>query len=77
VEEAERVCYRWLGMVTRCFADWNGTVVEKYDVTEGRAPHKVGAEYGNQGLGFEYAPQEGYVFYDLAGRWSWERRGEC
>lgn len=61
-EEAERVCYRWLHMMTRTFTDYNGTVVEKYNVTDLRAPQKVEAEYGNQGLGFEYAPQEGYVF---------------
>ena len=59
IDEAERVCYKWLGMVTKVFTDFNGTVVEKYDVRNGRAPHKVSAEYGNQGLGFEYAPQEG------------------
>ena len=58
-EEAERLCYRWLSMLTRTFTDWNGTVVEKYDVTNAREPHKVMAEYGNQGLGFEFAPQEG------------------
>lgn len=62
-EEAERIAYRWLHMMTRTFREWNGTVVEKYDVTDLRAPHKVDAEYGNQGLGFEYAPQEGYVFF--------------
>lgn len=62
-DEAERVCYKWLHMMTRVFTGWNGTVVEKYDVSkEGwRAPHKVEAEYGNQGLGFEGVPQEGYV----------------
>ncbi|MCJ1466287.1 alpha,alpha-trehalase nth1 [Pseudocyphellaria aurata] len=58
-EEAERLIYRWLYMVTRVFADYNGTVVEKYDVTEFHSPHEVNAEYGNQGLGFEGVPQEG------------------
>ena len=60
-EEAERLAYRWLHMVTKTFTDYNGTVTEKYDVTDRKAPHKVAAEYGNQGLGFKYAPQEGYV----------------
>ena len=50
--------------MTKTFTDYNGTVVEKYDVTDLKAPHKVTAEYGNQGLGFEYAPQEGYVILD-------------
>ena len=62
-EEVERIAYKWLHMMTRTFTEYNGTVVEKYDVTDLRAPHKVDAEYGNQGLGFEYAPQEGYVFF--------------
>ena len=58
-EEAERLIYRWLHMMTRVFMNFNGTVVEKYDVTQLEAPHKVTAEYGNQGLDFRYVPQEG------------------
>ena len=58
-EEAERLIYRWLHMVIKVFVDHNGTVVEKYTVTTLDAPHKVDAEYGNQGLDFRYAPQEG------------------
>ena len=72
-EEKERIAYKWLHMMTRTFTEYNGTVVEKYDVTDLRAPHKVDAEYGNQGLGFEYAPQEGYVivfsFFLSLGLW--------
>lgn len=62
-EEAERLAYRWLHMITKVFVDYNGTVVEKYDVTQLKSPHKgqsVGAEYGNQGLNFKYAPEEGF-----------------
>ena len=58
-EEAERLIYRWLHMVIKVFVDYNGTVVEKYNVTTLDAPHKVDAEYGNQGRNFKYAPQEG------------------
>ncbi len=58
-EEAERLIYRWLHMIIRVFVDYNGTVVEKYDVTQLKSPHKVEAEYGNQGLDFKYAPEEG------------------
>ena len=58
-EEAERLIYRWLHMITRVFMDFNGTVVEKYDVTQLERPHQVDAEYGNQGLNFKYAPREG------------------
>lgn len=60
-EEAERLVYRWLHMVTKVFVDYNGTIVEKYDVTQLHSPHKVEAEYGNQGLDFKGVPQEGYV----------------
>ena len=58
-KEAERLAYRWLHMMTRVFVDYNGAVVEKYDVTQLKSAHKVGAEYGNQGLNFKYAPEEG------------------
>ena len=58
-EVAERLIFKWLSMMIRVFVDYNGTVVEKYDVTQLKAPHKVTAEYGNQGLDFRYAPQEG------------------
>lgn len=58
-KEAERLAYRWLHMITKIFKDYNGTVVEKYDVTQLKSSHRVGAEYGNQGLNFKYAPEEG------------------
>ena len=58
-EEAKRIAYRWLHMMTKVFVNYNGTVVEKYDVTQLKSSHKVGAEYGNQGLSFKYAPEEG------------------
>lgn len=61
-KDAERLTYKWLHMMTAVFMDYNGTVVEKYDVTRPKAPHQVSAEYGNQGLNFKYAPQEGLVF---------------
>ena len=60
-KEAARLVYRWLRMIIKVFVDYNGTVVEKYDVTQLERPHRVEAEYGNQGLNFKYAPQEGYV----------------
>ena len=58
-EEAERLAYRWLHMITRVFVNYNGTVAEKYNVTQLESSHRVGAEYGNQGLNFRYAPEEG------------------
>ena len=57
--EARRLAYRWLFMVSGAFRDFNGVVVEKYDVTRERRPHLVEAEYGNQGLGFKGVAKEG------------------
>jgi alpha,alpha-trehalase len=60
-EEAERLAYKWLYMVTKACVDFNGVVVEKYDVTRQVDPHRVDAEYGNQGLDFKGVAKEGYV----------------
>jgi alpha,alpha-trehalase len=57
--EAQRLAYRWLFMVTKAFVDYNGVVVEKYDVTRKIDPHRVEAEYGNQGSDFKGVPREG------------------
>jgi len=59
VEDAQRLAYRWLFMVTKAFVDFNGVVVEKYDVTQPLHPHKVTAEYGNQGSDFKGVAKEG------------------
>lgn len=58
-EEAQRLAYRWCYMVTKAFVDFNGVVVEKYDVTRPIDPHKVEAEYGNQGADFKGVAREG------------------
>ncbi|KAI9656511.1 MAG: alpha,alpha-trehalase nth1 [Bathelium mastoideum] len=58
--EAQRLAYKWLYMVTKCFVDFNGVVVEKYDVTRPIDPHKVEAEYGNQGSDFKGVAREGF-----------------
>jgi len=58
-EEAQRLAYRWLYMCTKAFVDFNGVVVEKYDVTQQISPHKVEAEYGNQGSDFKGVATEG------------------
>lgn len=57
---ARRVAYRWLFLMTKAFVDYNGVVVEKYDVTNKRNPHKVDAEYGNQGTDFKCVATEGF-----------------
>ncbi|KAK9478332.1 trehalase-domain-containing protein [Lipomyces japonicus] len=59
-EEAARLVYRWLYMITKSFVDYNGIVVEKYDVTRPVDPHKVDAEYGNQGSEFKGVAKEGF-----------------
>lgn len=59
-EEAKRLAYKWLFMITKAFVDFNGVVVEKYDVTRPIDPHRVDAEYGNQGVDFKGAPREGF-----------------
>lgn len=57
---ARRLAYRWLHMMTRAFVDYNGVVVEKYNVLKGAVPHKVDAEYGNQGADFKGVATEGF-----------------
>ncbi|KAI9048628.1 hypothetical protein LZ554_007460 [Drepanopeziza brunnea f. sp. 'monogermtubi'] len=57
---AQRLAYKWLYMMTTAFVNYNGVVVEKYDVTRKDAPHKVDAEYGNQGLDFKGVAKEGF-----------------
>jgi len=59
-DEAKRLAYRWVYMVTRAFVDFNGVVVEKYDVTNPSDPHRVTAEYGNQGSDFKGVATEGF-----------------
>ncbi|KAH3680610.1 hypothetical protein WICMUC_000230 [Wickerhamomyces mucosus] len=55
-----RIVYRWLYLVIKSFVDYNGIVVEKYDVTRATDPHKVDAEYGNQGMDFKGVTMEGF-----------------
>ncbi|GMM58034.1 alpha,alpha-trehalase [Maudiozyma humilis] len=58
--DAARLAYRWLFMMTKAFVDFNGIVVEKYDVTKATDPHRVEAEYGNQGADFKGVAKEGF-----------------
>lgn len=60
VAVATRLAYRWLYIMTKAFVDYNGIVVEKYDVTRGTDPHRVDAEYGNQGADFKGVATEGF-----------------
>ena len=58
-DEAARLAYRWLYMCTVSFTDFSGVVVEKYNVIDSVGPHKVDAEYGNQGSDFKGVAKEG------------------
>jgi alpha,alpha-trehalase len=59
IEEAQTLTYKWLYTVIKSFNDFNGVVVEKYNVTKDVGSHKVDAEYGNQGIDFRGVPREG------------------
>ena len=55
---AQRLAYRWLYMITKNAADYNGTIPEKYDVVN--CTHDVFVEYGNVGTQFDYITREGF-----------------
>jgi alpha,alpha-trehalase len=57
-EPAQRLIYKWLFMITKNAADYNGTVPEKFDVL--KMSHEVFAEYGNVGTDFAYITREGF-----------------
>lgn len=57
-EEANRLAYRWLYMITKNAMDYHGTIPEKYNVVT--RSHKVFAEYGNVGTKFSYITTEGF-----------------
>lgn len=57
-QDAHRLIYKWLYMITRNFRDYHGTIPEKYDVVS--MSHKVFSEYGNVGTKFSYITMEGF-----------------
>jgi len=57
-EVRQRLIYKWLFMITKNAADFNGTIPEKFDVV--KRSHAVFAEYGNVGTDFAYITQEGF-----------------
>jgi alpha,alpha-trehalase len=59
VKDMERLVYRWLHILIRVAVDYNGAIVEKYDVSQLKNPSQVTAEYGNQGLNFKGVNVEG------------------
>ena len=57
-KKAQQLIYKWLLMITQNACNYNGTIPEKYNVVTGS--HLVFAEYGNQGVDFEYITREGF-----------------
>lgn len=57
-QDAGRLAFRWLRMMTRNAMDFNGVVPEKFDVV--RCSHEVKAEYTNVGADFDYVSLEGF-----------------
>ncbi|KZS94189.1 glycoside hydrolase family 37 protein [Sistotremastrum niveocremeum HHB9708] len=64
LEEAQRLAYRFLYMMTTAFVDFNGVVPEKFDAV--KLSHLVDAEYGNQGIDFKMVPREGFGWMNAA-----------
>jgi alpha,alpha-trehalase len=65
-DHAHRVAYRWLYLLTKTFADFNGRMTERYDVVQkSEAAVTDGTEYGNQGSKFDGVNIEGYVVFSL------------
>ncbi|KAI0052264.1 glycoside hydrolase family 37 protein [Auriscalpium vulgare] len=64
LEDAQRLAYRFLYMMTTAFVDFNGVVPEKFDAV--RLSHLVDAEYGNQGIDFKMVPREGFGWMNAA-----------
>ncbi|KAL1406900.1 alpha,alpha-trehalase nth1 [Vanrija albida] len=64
LDDAARLAYRWVYMMTVSFVDFNGIVPEKFDVVG--LSHMVDAEYGNQGIDFRFVPREGFGWMNAA-----------
>ncbi|KXN91644.1 Neutral trehalase [Leucoagaricus sp. SymC.cos] len=64
LEEAQRLAYRFLYMMTTAFVDFNGVVPEKFDAV--KLSHLIDAEYGNQGIDFKMVPREGFGWMNSA-----------
>ncbi|KAI0034747.1 alpha,alpha-trehalase-neutral trehalase [Vararia minispora EC-137] len=64
LEDAQRLAYRFLYMMTTAFVDFNGVVPEKFDAV--KLSHLVDAEYGNQGIDFKMIPREGFGWMNAA-----------
>jgi len=64
LDDAQRLAYRFLYMMTSAFVDFNGVVPEKFDAV--KLSHMVDAEYGNQGVDFKMVPREGFGWMNSA-----------
>jgi alpha,alpha-trehalase len=57
--DAKRLAYKWLYLITSIAVDYNGMVLERYDVTKVHWSPGKDAEYENQGSDFRGVPMEG------------------
>lgn len=58
-EDAKRLAYKWLYLITSIAVNYNGMVLERYDVTKLYWMPGKDAEYENQGSNFRGVPMEG------------------
>ncbi|OAG31365.1 alpha,alpha-trehalase [Nematocida displodere] len=58
IKYARTLALKWCTMIGRIFAQYNGTVTEKYNLE--KETHKVAVEYGNIGTDIQYVPREGF-----------------
>ena len=61
-KEATRLAYKWLWVIMKVFVDYNGAILEKYEMDNEKDPHRVGGDMHNQGRDFHGFAREGYVF---------------
>jgi len=64
LQDAQRLAYRFIYMMTTAFVDYHGVVPEKFDAVN--VSHKVDAEYGNQGVDFKLVAREGFGWMNAA-----------
>ncbi|EJD06842.1 glycoside hydrolase family 37 protein [Fomitiporia mediterranea MF3/22] len=64
LEDAQRLAYRYLFMMTKTFVDFNGIVPEKFDAVN--LTHLVNGDIGNQGTSFKMVPGEGFGWTNAA-----------
>jgi alpha,alpha-trehalase len=57
--EATRLAYKWLWVVMKGFVDYNGAILEKYEMTNDKDPHRCRGLEHNEGTDFHGFAREG------------------